>query len=205
MTEMYQLHTPRRLYGANVRETRWTGDCVESQAQDSSANKGAKPVGRRRVDDRIRHRALSGTAAAFVASVSAFGLIHLGIRVANAIPLGHRILHAIGLDQQSHSIRLDGVKASVVKTTDGDVLMVEGSLLNERTKPTEAPNLRFAVRGEDRREMYVWLGHPPKAILNAGESVTFRTRLETPPVDGETVWVRAARSGETTVPIEDGL
>jgi hypothetical protein len=144
-------------------------------------------------------------AVALVAGVSAIALIHLEARVATAIPLGHRFLHAIGLDQRSQAIRLDGVKASVVKTADGDILMVEGSLLNERAKATEAPNLRFAVRGEDRRETYVWLGHPPKAVLNAGERVTFRTRLETPPVNGATVWVRAARPGETTVPIEDGL
>jgi hypothetical protein len=133
------------------------------------------------------------------------GLFHLGTRGANAIPLGRHFLHAIGLDQQSQSIRLDGVKASVVKTTDGDVLMVEGALLNNLAKSTEAPNLRFAVRGGDRREIYVWLGHPPKAVLGPGERATFRTRLETPPVNGETVWVRVARPGETTVPVEDGL
>ncbi len=48
-----------------------------------------------------------------------------------------------------------------------EVLIVEGAIANLRDRANETPNMRIALRGQDKRELYVWTAPAPKAPARA--------------------------------------
>ena len=85
------------------------------------------------------------------------------------------------------------------------MLVVEGAVVNLRDAPTEAPNMRIALRGADQRELYVWTAPAPKAKLGPNEHAAFRTRLAAPPDGVNDVLVKFASAGDKLSPMKDGL
>jgi predicted Zn finger-like uncharacterized protein len=67
------------------------------------------------------------------------------------------------------------------------VLTVEGYVFNPGPKAAEVPKLRMAVLGANGREVYAWTAEPAQPMLAAGESFMFRSRLASPPQDGQDV------------------
>ena len=52
------------------------------------------------------------------------------------------------------------------------------------------PRLRFAVRNQGGQEIYSWTALPARNVLLAGETLPFRSRLASPPREGQQVLVR---------------
>jgi hypothetical protein len=83
--------------------------------------------------------------------------------------------------------------------------VVEGAIVNLRDSATASPNIRIALRGADKRELYVWTAPAPKSRLGPDEQVAFRTRLAAPPDGVSDVMVKFASVGDRLPPMKDGL
>ena len=97
---------------------------------------------------------------------------------------------AIGLPVNLRGLEFSDVQVSR-ETHDGvTVLVVEGTVANTISRPLEVPRLRFAMRNEAGAEIYAWTAMPTKEALTPGESLSFRSRLASPPGEGRDVTVR---------------
>jgi predicted Zn finger-like uncharacterized protein len=77
------------------------------------------------------------------------------------------------------------------ETQDGvSVLIIEGDLENPTRYTRDIPRLRLSVLGAENKELYSWTALLPRETLLARESLTFRSRLASPPEEGERVAVR---------------
>ena len=75
-------------------------------------------------------------------------------------------------------------------------LLITGEIVNLRQAETPVPNLRITLRGDDRRELYLWTAHEPKPRLGPHERVAFRARLAAPPSGVRDVLVKFAAPGD---------
>ncbi len=117
--------------------------------------------------------------------------------VVRFFPQTASLFAAIGLP-----VNLRGLSFANVGTAkdvhDGvPVLMVEGTIMATGSKPTEVPQLRFAVRDDKGQEIYTWTAAPARAVLGAGETQTFRSRLASPPAESRDVVVRFVNRHDT--------
>jgi hypothetical protein len=77
------------------------------------------------------------------------------------------------------------------ETNDGvEVLLVQGSIVNDFKRAVEVPRLRFSVRYQGGYEVYSWTALPNRNVLTPGESLSFSSRLASPPREGDRVEVR---------------
>jgi predicted Zn finger-like uncharacterized protein len=86
------------------------------------------------------------------------------------------------------------VFANITSTTEAQngvpVLVIEGVIASTSARPAEVPRLRFAVRNAGGNEIYSWTALPTRAVLAAGETLAFRSRLASPPRETHDVVVR---------------
>jgi predicted Zn finger-like uncharacterized protein len=76
-------------------------------------------------------------------------------------------------------------------THDGvTVLVIEGAIVNTTSATVAVPRLRFALRNAALSELFSWTAPPEKGTLGPGETFPFRSRLASPPVDGNDILVR---------------
>jgi predicted Zn finger-like uncharacterized protein len=147
--------------------------------------------------------------AAFVGVIailgSAMGAVAARAAIVEAVPGAARIFAAIGLPVNLRGLAFDNLRTNVFELDDRKMLVVEGAIRNLSDTPTPAPGMRIALRGADKRELYVWTAPSPKAILAAGEHVAFRTRLAAPPDGARDVLVRFVESGDKATAMKEGL
>jgi predicted Zn finger-like uncharacterized protein len=124
--------------------------------------------------------------------------------VVAAFPPTARLFAAVGLPVNLRGLALDNVRTNIFDLGDKKMLIIEGSVENLRSSPVEAPNMRIALRGADKRELYVWTAPAPKARLEANEKVAFRTRLAAPPEGIGDVLVKFAAAGAKVSPAGNG-
>jgi predicted Zn finger-like uncharacterized protein len=110
------------------------------------------------------------------------------------------IYAAIGLPVNLPGLSIRSMKSTLLEEPNARVLAVEAEITNIRPTQTPLPDLRLALRGPDGQEIYSWTTKPPKARLEAGESIAFRTRLSAPPEGARDLMVRfaAAVPGDRT-------
>jgi hypothetical protein len=133
------------------------------------------------------------------------GAIAARATIGKAVPNTARIFAAIGLPVNLRGLALDNVHTNIFDSGDRKVLIVEGAIVNLRDSSMETPNMRIALRGQDKRELYVWTAPAPKARLGPNEQVAFRTRLAAPPDGVSDVLVRFAAFGDKLSPMKEGL
>ena len=143
--------------------------------------------------------------AILLALGGAMGAIAARAAIVKAVPNTARIFAAIGLPVNLRGLALDNVRTNIFDSGDRKVLIVEGAIANLRDSATETPNMRIALRGQDKQELYVWTAPAPKAQLGPNEQVAFRTRLAAPPEGVSDVLVRFAAVGDKLSPMKDGL
>jgi len=77
------------------------------------------------------------------------------------------------------------------ETVEGKpVLVIEGVIVGETSKPVELPRLRFSVRDAQGAEIYAWNAVLEQPILRPGEKAWFKSRLASPPPEGRNIDVR---------------
>lgn len=106
------------------------------------------------------------------------------------VPQTASLFSAIGLPVNIRGLVFDQVTVSREKSDDISVLVIEGHVVSISSKPVEVPRLRFAIRNTAGNEIYSWTARPQRSTLDPGETMPFRSRLASPPAEGNDVVVR---------------
>jgi hypothetical protein len=103
----------------------------------------------------------------------------------------------LGLPVNLRGLSIEGVRATIGEEPEGgQELLVAGEVVNLRDSETPVPSLRLMLRGEDRRELYIWSSPGPKARLGPHERAAFRARLAGPPAGVRDVLVKFDAPGD---------
>jgi predicted Zn finger-like uncharacterized protein len=134
------------------------------------------------------------TAAVFVVGLG----LHQRERIVQFLPQVAKIYAAVGLQVNLRGIEIKGVSSRVIDDNGVSVLVVDGDLFNITGRKLDVPRLRFAVRGQDGQEIYVWSAQADRSSLQPGEVLNFRRRLAAPPQEGKDVSVRFVTRADVT-------
>ena len=96
----------------------------------------------------------------------------------------------VGLDVNLRGLRFKDVKITSEMVEGKPVLVIEGSITGESSKPVEIPRLRFSVRDAQGAEIYAWNAVLEQSVLRPGERAQFKSRLASPPPEGRNIDVR---------------
>jgi predicted Zn finger-like uncharacterized protein len=106
------------------------------------------------------------------------------------IPQTASFYSMLGLNVNLRGLAFEGISTSTEQHEGVPTLVVEGNIVNDSRKIADVPRLKFAVRNGSGQEVYSWTAVAPRASLPPGESVAFRGRLASPPVEAHDVLVR---------------
>ena len=115
------------------------------------------------------------------------------------------IYRAVGAPVSRNGIAVEGVKARLGGAGGGNLLLVEGSIVNRRATQVFAPDLRIALRDGNGEERYVWISRVGQTRLAPAERVKFSARLEAPPAGVVDATVKIAGAGERSASSSEGL
>ena len=127
-----------------------------------------------------------------ILALVALNLMLIGWRsnVVRWLPQMASLYAAIGLPVNLRGLVFANVTTER-ETHDGvEVLLVQGSIVNNFKHAAEVPRLRFSVRYQSGYEVYSWTALPSRNVLLPGESLPFSSRLASPPREGDRVEVR---------------
>ena len=130
--------------------------------------------------------------ASAILTLVAVNLMLIGWRsnVVRLLPQTASLYAAIGLPVNLRGLIFTDVTTER-ETHDGvEVLLVQGTIVNNAKRPVEVPRLRFSVRYPSGYEVYSWTALPSRNVLLPGESLPFSSRLASPPREGDRVEVR---------------
>jgi predicted Zn finger-like uncharacterized protein len=116
----------------------------------------------------------------------------LGLRkdIVRHVPQMGSFYAAIGMPVNLRGLVFHDVKISN-ETHDGvPVLVVEGVIASTVGVPVDVPRIRFALRNAAGAEVYSWTAQPSQPVLEPGDAMPFRSRLASPPPDGQDLQVR---------------
>jgi predicted Zn finger-like uncharacterized protein len=133
--------------------------------------------------------ALGGGLGLIVLAMALIGFREHVVRLAGS---SAPIYAAIGLPVNLPGLSIRAMKSTLLEAPEARVLAIEAEITNIRPTQTPLPDLRLALRGPDGQEIYSWTAKPPKARLEAGESIAFKTRLSAPPEGARDLMVRFA-------------
>jgi predicted Zn finger-like uncharacterized protein len=127
-----------------------------------------------------------------ILTLVALNLMLIGWRsdVVRWLPQTASLYAAIGLPVNLRGLVFANVTTER-ETNDGvEVLVVQGTIVNNVKRAVEVPRLRFSVRYQGGYEVYSWTALPNRNVLLPGESLPFSSRLASPPREGDRVEVR---------------
>ena len=162
--------------------------------QAATAAEDIESVAARRAQRQAEHRRRWERSmwTSAILTLVALNLMLIGWRtnVVRLLPQTASLYAAIGLP-----VNLRGLVFANVTTEreihDGvEVLLVQGTIVNDFKRPAEVPRLRFSVRYQSGYEVYSWTALPSRNVLLPGESLPFSSRLASPPREGDRVEVR---------------
>jgi cation transport ATPase len=127
-----------------------------------------------------------------ILTLVALNLMLIGWRsdVVRWLPQTASLYAAIGLPVNLRGLIFTDVTTERETQSGVEVLVVQGTIVNNFKRPVEVPRLRFSVRYESGYEVYSWTALPNRNVLLPGESLPFSSRLASPPREGDRVQVR---------------
>ena len=94
--------------------------------------------------------------------------------VVRLLPQTATFYKMVGLDVNLRGLAFKDVKITN-ETVDGKpVLVIEGMIIGETSKPVELPRLRFSVRDAQGAEIYAWNAVLEQPVLKPGEQRLFQ-------------------------------
>jgi len=159
-----------------------------------AAGEDIESVAARRAERHAAHRRRWQRSTWTVAILALLGvhLMLIGWRndVVRWLPQTASLYAAVGLPINLRGLAFRNVTTERETHEGVEVLVVEGSIVNDFKRAVEVPRLRFSVRNKSGHEVYSWTALPNRNALLPGESLPFRTRLASPPRDTDRVQVR---------------
>jgi len=111
-------------------------------------------------------------------------------RVVRHLPQTASLYAAIGLPVNLRGLVFNDIKTFRESGDGQHALVVEGNIAGITRKMTEVPRLRFGVIDRTGKEIYAWTARPERQLLPPGETLSFRSRLASPPEDADRITVR---------------
>jgi predicted Zn finger-like uncharacterized protein len=181
------------LDGEDAAKADWTSMARDDAPDGGSTRSGRLsrltrllgPVGRMRVP---RGMSLPTACAAMGALVLA--LLIWRVDVVRLLPQTAGFYKMVGLDVNLRGLMFKDVKITSETVEGKAVLVIEGIIVGEASKPVELPRLRFSVRDAQGAEIYAWNAVLEQSILRPGERAWFKSRLASPPAEGRNIDVR---------------
>ena len=112
------------------------------------------------------------------------------VDVVRLLPQTAGFYKLVGLDVNLRGLRFKDVKITSETVEGKPVLVIEGVITGESSKPVELPRLRFSVRDAQGAEIYAWNSVLEQPVLRPGEKAVFKSRLASPPPEGRNIDVR---------------
>ena len=137
---------------------------------------------------KLRPPGLPAVILGLVAALAA--IVNWRASVVHVVPQTASLFASIGLPVNLRGLEFGNVRTSVEFHDGMSVLLLEGTIANIAKQVVEVPRLRFAVRNSAGFEVYAWTALPAKSVLPPGDTVAFRTRLASPPIDAREVIIR---------------
>lgn len=109
------------------------------------------------------------------------GLVGFRTRIVAAAPGLAGFYAMVGMDVNLRGLTFGPIETLREIDNGQPVLVVEGTLANPTKQERDVPALRFALRDADTQELYAWSIDPKAAVIAAGDSLRYRTRLVAPP------------------------
>jgi len=128
--------------------------------------------------DRLRWRNIA--VAVGVIIVAGGGLL-IGTNTLSVEPSIAGLYKLAGINLNSPSLRFEAVTTRRDQLTEGNVLIVEGTIKNISNDPVRVPAVRLQTRGATKANLSGWTYEPAQIKLKAGNSMKFSTRLYGPP------------------------
>ncbi len=154
-------------------------------------------VAARRIGQRgsSRGRSRMGSAAQMPAIIIALvvavaTLFAARISIVRQAPQMASFYGALGVPVNLRGLKFTDIKISRDVHDNVPVLVVEGTIVSASTNPVEVPRLRFALRNAVGNEVYAWTAQPSQSALLPGETLSFRSRLASPPNEMRDIQVR---------------
>ena len=110
--------------------------------------------------------------------------------VVRLLPQTASLYSTIGLGVNLRGVVFENIKTSREIHEGVPVMVVEGEIVSVSRKAVEVPRLRFGVRNGLGAEIYNWTAMPSRTVAQAGERLTFRSRLASPPAETHDISVR---------------
>jgi predicted Zn finger-like uncharacterized protein len=134
-------------------------------------------------------RLQAGIVALFIADAL---LVGWRSDIVRALPQTASFYALTGLPVNLRGLTFDGVVSTTERQEGEPILVVEGNIVNNTHKVIRVPRLKFAMRNAVAQEIYSWTADPARRSLPPGETVAFRTRLASPPVEARDLVLRFA-------------
>jgi predicted Zn finger-like uncharacterized protein len=159
---------------------------ADEDVEAVAARRFARPAKRKRLAWPLSH--LQSAILALIISDA----IVVGWRTdfVRAMPQTASFYAAIGMPVNLRGLNFDRLVTATEQDEGVPILVVGGDVVNDTSRTTDVPHIRFAVRNAARQEIYSWTAVPSRLTLPAGEAVSFHTRLASPPPDAHDITVR---------------
>ena len=130
-----------------------------------------------------------------VTACAAMGALALAVVIWRAdlvrlLPQTAGFYKLVGLEVNLRGLKFKDVKVTSEMVEGKPVLVIEGSITGESSRPMEIPRLRFSVRDAQGAEIYAWNAVLEQSVLRPGERAQFKSRLASPPSEGRDIDVR---------------
>ena len=152
-------------------------------------------VAARRAMEQARNRRFGWPLSAWPSAILVFILLDLGLigwraDIVRAVPQTASLYAALGLPVNLRGLVLADITTEAVTNEGVPVLLIQGQIVSTAKRTVEVPRLRFAIRNASGIEIYSWTALPTRSLLSPGETVTFQSRLASPPPETRDVLVR---------------
>jgi predicted Zn finger-like uncharacterized protein len=174
----------------------WTAEARHDQDSADNAEPGRfpwlgrfiKPKAARPGPGRKTPFSLTNACAAMGALVLA--LVIWRAEMVRLLPQTAAFYKLVGLDVNLRGLRFRDVKVSSETVEGTSMLVIEGAITDDSSKPVELPRLRFSIRDAQGAEIYAWNTVLEQSFLRPGERAVFKSRLASPPPGGRNIDVR---------------
>lgn len=110
--------------------------------------------------------------------------------IVRTAPTAALLYELAGLPVNLRGLELIDVTSGRGLEEGGEILTVEGVIVNRTDRSHMVPPVSVILRDSDGRALYSWDVQAPRATLHPGENVAFRARLVAPPLEARQVLVR---------------
>ncbi|HKQ45657.1 MAG TPA: DUF3426 domain-containing protein [Rhizomicrobium sp.] len=116
--------------------------------------------------------------------------------IATVWPQSAGVYSSLGLDVNASGVDFQKVDYRRENEDGQTVLSVSGMIVNTSSREMPVPQtVRVSLMDVNKHELYHWTFKPSVAVLAAGQSVPFATRLASPPAAARHLEVRFANDG----------